>query len=129
MRWLVDNSVLQRYARSRAVVAAVRARLDHGDVLCSTPVTVLEAGYSARSADDHSRLLEGLLGAYEPLPLTPESGEIAIALQRALWDAGSGRGAGARDLLTAGTAIASDSAVLHYDADFELLASVDDRLQ
>lgn len=128
MRWIVDNSVLQRMPRSTEVAASV-AELDRaGDLLCSTPVSVLEAGYSVRSADQHSALVEQLTRGFRLLPLTEEVGLTAVVLQARLWEAGTGRAGGTMDLLLAASAVVHDAGVLHYDADFESLAAADERL-
>lgn len=127
MRWVLDNSVLQRMPRSPEVAGAIATLLDEGQDLCWTQVLALEAGFSVRSASEHARLLEGLAG-FELLPLDPRVGEIAVDLQRRLWAAGRGRAVGARDLLTAAAAVVHGAGVLHYDADFELLAGVDERV-
>lgn len=128
VKWIVDNSVIQRIPRAPEVRAALADVVDAGDWLCSTVVTVLEAGFSVRTAPDHRRLLEGLTLGYE-LIRTESGGSVALELQSALWVNGQGRAAGARDLLIAGEAIASGCGVLHYDANFEHIASVDPRLR
>lgn len=52
-----------------------------------------------------------------------------LELQASLFAVGMGRAVGVVDLLHAAAAIAHDAVLVHYDADFELLAEVDDRLR
>jgi predicted nucleic acid-binding protein len=58
------------------------------------------------------------------LPLTPHTREVASRLQGLLWHGGLVRAVGVFDTLTAATALEHGAAVVHYDRDFELLASV-----
>lgn len=127
--FLLDNSVLQRLDLSAEVRTATQ-RLIHGDnLLAASDVSVLEAGYSATSAADHARILERVGGDLLQLPLTPEVGQAARELQTRLFDAGMGRAVGVVDLLHGATAIVHDAVLVHYDGDFEHLASVDSRLE
>lgn len=127
-RLLVDNSVLQRVGRSEAVKAALLASLERGDELCSMVLTTLEAGFSARSAGDHDEVM-ARMATFTPLIAGPLAQGIAVELQRALFAAGQGRAAGVVDLLIAATAVEHDAVVLHYDSDFDAIASVDSRVR
>jgi predicted nucleic acid-binding protein len=128
-RLLVDNSALQRIGRSVDVAAAFNAALDRGDELCSMVLTTLEAGFSARSAADHAVIVERLQSDFTPLVAGATAQALAIEFQSALWSAGSGRAAGAVDLLIAATAVEHDAVVLHYDSDFDELTAVDRRVR
>jgi predicted nucleic acid-binding protein len=128
-RLLLDNSVLQRLSRAPAVVVAVHQRIERGDVLCSCPTLALEAGFSARSPTDHAGIVSRLTGDFELLPLAPEVCDLAVDLQRSLFEAGQGRAVGVIDLLTAATAVWHEATVLHYDADFERVAAADRRVR
>lgn len=123
------DSVLQRVPRSAAIQAAMRDLLGHAALLCSSAVSVLEAGFSARSAPAHAHIVSRLTGSFEVLPPTPDVGLLAIELQAARWPAGRGRTVGVVDLLQAATAVAYGATVLHYDSDsdFDQLARVDTR--
>ena len=123
-RFLLDNSVLQRLSRDPSIVGAVNERIDQGDVLCSCPTLALEAGFSARNPTDHDGIIERLTTYFELLPFAPEVGDLAIDLQRSLFEAGQGRAIGVVDLLTAATAVWHRATVLHYDSDFEIAAEV-----
>jgi predicted nucleic acid-binding protein len=118
-RYVVDNSVLQRMSRSGDVREALLDVDDRGAVLCSSVVSVLEAGYSARSAASHYEIVTRLTESFVYLPLTAEVAQIAIELQTALWT----------DLLHAATAVAHDCVVLHYDVDFDSLSAADRRVR
>ncbi|MGC3955845.1 MAG: PIN domain-containing protein [Propionicimonas sp.] len=130
--FLVDNSVVQRLAKP-TVLAAWRELSERGDIATCLP-TMLEAGFSARSAASHHRLLE--LEQAAKIVLPPEAGMVAVALrlQSALFDAGKGQAVGVSDLQIAATAIFHSHptrpvVVVHYDADFDHLASVEPRLR
>ncbi len=129
MRFLVDNSVLQRLARSGEIRTEVSRLAHRGEVLCASTVSVLEAGFSARSHDAHQEIVRRLTQSFELLPLTEEVGSVAVQLQDALWRAGKGRAAGVVDLLHAAAAVSHGATVLHYDSDFDHIASVDRRVR
>jgi len=124
MRFLLHNSVLQRVSRSTAVADAVRRLVDLGGNLCSSPASVLEAGYSARTSAEHDLICASLTEGFEMLPLTPDVGLESIRMQRALSAAGQGRAVGVFDLLHGACAVAHEVTLVHYDHDFELLAEL-----
>ncbi|GAA1998489.1 PIN domain-containing protein [Microbacterium ulmi] len=126
--FLVDNSVIQRLAKPR-----VRDAWDHlretGEIATCLP-TLLEAGYSARSALDYERLID--LETRAKVILPPHSGVAGVALriQAALFAAGIGRAVGVSDLQIAATAVYHSSLarpviVVHYNADFDHVAAVE----
>lgn len=127
--YLLDNSVLQRLDRSEPVRVAVERLMGRGDLLASSDVSLLEAGYSAVTAADHARIMHALGTVFLRLPLSEEVGRVAFDLQSALFASSIGRAAGVIDLLHAATAICHGAVIVHYDADFEVLASVDPRLR
>jgi predicted nucleic acid-binding protein len=122
-RWLVDKSALVRLH-----VAVHRdewaSRIDRGLVhICA--VTVLEVGYSARSADDHRALLNEPPIASMPIEyLTPRIEDRAIELQSLLADQGQHRAPSIPDLVLAATAELAGLTVLHLDQGFELIAEI-----
>ena len=130
--FLVDNSVIQRLAKP-PVLAAWSTLADRGEIATCLP-TMLEAGYSARSASDHHTLLR--MEQVAKIFLPPEVGivQIAIQLQSALFDAGMGRAVGVSDLQIAATALHHTTEgrpviIAHYDADFDHLSAVDPRIR
>jgi predicted nucleic acid-binding protein len=124
MKVLLDNSVLQRMPRSPRVERAVRDWLQSGGTLCSSPVSVLEAGYSARSAAEHATITRNLTQSLTLLAFSASTAELATQMQTALFKRGRGRAVGVLDLWHAAVAIEQDATLVHYDSDFEVLGSV-----
>lgn len=120
LTYLVDTSVLKRLAR--ADVRAIVEPLAVSGELGRPRICDLEVGYSARTASEWDRLTEAL-SAFVAVDTTAEHVQRALQVQRLL--AGrSQRGRKIPDLLVAAAAEALDVAVLHYDGDFDLIASV-----
>ena len=121
--WLIDKSAISRlHLDPRATEWA--ARIDRGLVRICT-VTLLEVGYSARSAGDHRALMEEPPIASMPIEyLTPKIEDRALELQRVLSERGHHRAPSVPDLLVAATAELAELTVLHLDKDFELIAAV-----
>lgn len=121
--WLIDKSALSRlHLDARAIEWA--ARIERGLVRICT-VTLLEVGYSARSASDHRSLLHEPPIASMPIEyLTPKIEDRALELQRVLSERGHQRAPSVPDLLVAATAELAELTVLHLDKDFELIAAV-----
>lgn len=121
--WLIDKSALVRLS-STADADEWASRIDRGLVRIST-VTLLELGYSARSAADHRLLLGGPPISSIPVEyLTPKIEDRALELQFALAERGHHRAPSIPDLLIAATAELSELTVLHMDKDFELIAEL-----
>lgn len=127
--YLLDNSVLQRLDRAPAVTASVATLIGGGDLLGTSDITRLKAGFSATNSAVHDRVMDGFANDLYLLPLDDQAGDVAVDLQRAMFEAGRGRAAGTADLLQAAIAIVHDAVIVHYDADFELLAEVEPRLR
>ncbi len=119
MSYLVDTSVLTRLR-----AAPVRARVEALDAagLGRTAMTDLEVGFSAQSAAEWDRLMEAL-EAFEPVEIAPAHFGRARQVQRLLAERGL-KGRKVPDLLIAAVAEATARTVLHYDADFDHIASV-----
>jgi predicted nucleic acid-binding protein len=121
--WLIDKSALERLAQSTEAETWA-SRIDRGLVHVST-VTLLEAGYSARSAPDLTRILNGPPLSSMPVAyLTPVIEDRAVQVLVALAERGHHRGPSLPDILIAATAERSGLIVLHVDRDFELIAEV-----
>ncbi|MGQ0625295.1 MAG: PIN domain nuclease [Sporichthyaceae bacterium] len=119
--YLIDKSAL-----ARAHQPSIRARLEEvltGDV-ATCPIIDLEILYSARTSAEYELWYSDRRVGYRSLPLTPEIGERAIAVQRLLATSGRHRGVSLPDLLIAACAEAHGYAVLHYDTDYDLVAEV-----
>jgi len=96
--------------------------LSEGGELGRPSICDLEVGYSARNAQEWDGLI-GALGAFEPVDTTAGHVRRALQVQRLLAER-SQRGRKIPDLLVAAAAEEARLAVLHYDADFDLIASV-----
>lgn len=126
-RFLVDNSVIQRLGKP-VIRQAWDELVDQGVISTCLPV-MLEVGYSARSAREHTQLLALERLAKVVLPPTPEVLTFALQIQANLFAAGKGRSAGISDIQIAATALHHSTptdqvVVVHYDADFEHIKSV-----
>ena len=120
LTFLVHTSVLKRLGRPdvRKVVEplAVTGQLGRPSI-CD-----LEVGYSARTGEEWDQLVEAL-DAFQAVSTTAAHVRRALQVQRLLAQR-SQRGRKIPDLLVAAAAEAHDVAVLHYDADFDLIATV-----
>ncbi len=118
---LIDNSAWARLwdeRLERTTAEEVAAAIASGSLASSLPF-VLEAGYSARDADEHSQLTERLL----KLPFFSIDGSIerrALKAQAQLAKAGHHRMPPV-DLLIAALADGHGLGVLHYDSDYDLI--------
>jgi predicted nucleic acid-binding protein len=121
-RWLVHNSALARLDR-REVEAVLVPRMRGGLVGVSI-VTELEVGYSARSTDHYRTTRRSVVNHLIPIAIPLRAEARAREMQAALVDRGQPRGVGVADLLIAATADVEGLTVLHYDADFDLIADV-----
>lgn len=120
--WLIDKSALVRLASSPDIQEWA-SRISRGLVRIST-LTLLEVGFSARSADELRRSrIELPLTAMPVEYVTPAIEDRAVTVQQALADAGQHRAPSVPDLLIAATAEMSGLTVLHLDKDFDLMAA------
>ena len=120
LRFLLDTSVIKRIGHP-AVRNVVEPMTGAGE-LARASICDLEVGYSARNAEEWDRLV-GALEAFKRVDSTASHLRRALQVQRLL--AGrSQRGRKIPDLLIAAAAEEFGIAVLHYDADFDLIASV-----
>lgn len=120
LTFLLDTSVVKRLGRLqvREVVEPLAATGE----LARPSICDLEVGYSARNAEEWDQLA-GALAAFDPVETTAAHVRRALQVQRLLAQR-SQRGRKIPDLLVAAAAEELDVAVLHYDADFDLIASV-----
>jgi predicted nucleic acid-binding protein len=120
LRYLVDTSVLKRLGHPQ-VRMVVEPLATAGELGCPS-ICDLEVGFSARNEAEWDRLV-GALAAFEAVDTTAAHFRRALDVQRLL-AARSQRGRKIPDLLVAAAAEELDAVVLHYDADFDLIASV-----
>ena len=119
LTYLLDTSVLTRMKS-----ATVRERIEHLDSagLARSTVTDLEIGFSAGSEGDWDRL-RAALAAFRTVEVAPHHFERAGQVQRSLAARGL-KGRKVPDLLIAAVAESTSLTVLHYDADFDHIATV-----
>lgn len=119
---LIDNSAWSRLWNPKLERSAAEGIADataSGRIAGCLPF-VLEAGYSARGADEHSQLIRMLL----ELPFFSIDGSIerrALGAQEQLARVGHHR-LPPVDLLIAALADGHGLGVLHYDSDYDLIA-------
>lgn len=118
---LLDTSVLTRMS-DPPVAEAVRALKLEPDQLGRTSISDLEIGFAARNAPEWDRLALSLK-TYTLLETTATDVRRAKEVQRLL-AAKHQRGRKLPDLLIAAAAEAAQLTILHYDADFDLIAAV-----
>lgn len=117
---LLDSSVLMRL-RHAAVREMVEPAAERGE-LARAGISDLEIGYLARDAAEWDRLAEALR-AFQLVETTVDHLQRARQVQRMLATKHQ-RGRKVPDLLIAAAAESRGLTVLHYDADFDLIASV-----
>lgn len=120
LTFVVDTSVIKRLDLSE--VRRVVEPLAIAGVLGRAAICDLEVGYSARTTREWDHLL-GALGIFVRVETTATHVRRALQVQRLLC-ARSQRGRKVPDLLVAAAAEELNVGVLHYDADFDLIASV-----
>lgn len=119
---LIDNSAWARLANPRLPadrIEEVAQWIEAAELAACLPF-VLEAGYSARSAADHDRVIADLI-ALPWVELTPAISRLAIQAQGELARVGHHRVPPA-DLMIAACAHSEGAGVLHYDRDYDLIA-------
>ena len=121
--WLIDKSALVRLGDCREQELWAR-RIERGLVHVTT-ITLLETGYSARSAGDMGDLLDRPPLSLMPVEyLTPAAEKRAVDVLRRLAERGQHRAPSIPDLLIAAAAETARLTVLHVDKDFELIAGL-----
>ena len=121
MPYLIDKSALARMQHP-AVRARLAPILESGEAAtCS--IVDLEVLYSTRNREEHARVHARRALAYRKVELTETIFNRAIDVQGLL--AGRGRHRlPIPDLIIAAAAEAARMTVLHYDADFDTIATV-----
>jgi len=121
--WLIDKSALVRLGASLNATEWAN-RIERGFVRV-TSVTLLEVGFSARSAGDLRHALGSAPLRSMPVEyFTPAIEDRAIGVQAILAERGQHRAPSIPDLLIAAVAELAQLTVLHVDKDFELIAEV-----
>ncbi|WP_432521048.1 PIN domain-containing protein [Kineococcus sp. SYSU DK006] len=122
MSFLIDKSAYARW--HQPTVAAQLDQLLREDLLCIARPSVLEIGFSARSAGDYRELIADIGAAMRVLEVDEAISRRAQELQERLTHRSWHRAPGPVDLLLAATAIEHEVTLLHLDKDFELIAQL-----
>lgn len=121
-RFLLDTSA---WARLGAAPVAERCLpLIRAGLIATCTIVDLEVLYSARSPSSYAATRQERDLALELLAIDQPTLDRAVEVQAALAAGGEHRGASLPDLVIAAAAERAQVTVLHYDADFDLIASV-----
>lgn len=121
-RFLIDTSAAARM-RVPSVAARVSPLIEAG-VVATCARLEAEALYSARNFQQYGQIRADRRTAYEYLPTGEEHWTQAFDAQHALARTDQHRAVGIADLLTCVLAAGHHLTVVHYDADFDLTATV-----
>ncbi|MEU6522489.1 PIN domain nuclease [Streptomyces sp. NPDC046924] len=120
-RYLIDKSALARYPKP--AVRAVIDPLHNAGLLAVCGAVELEVLHSARSKADAERIRDEMRG-FDWLSTPDEAWDRAIEVQALLIQEGNWKALSVSDLIIAATAERHGAVVLHYDGDFDMIASV-----
>jgi predicted nucleic acid-binding protein len=121
-RFLFDTSV---WARIDAPPVAERCQpLIRAGLVATCSIVDLEVLYSARSPASYALACSERELALELVAIEQPTLDRALAVQAALAQRGVHRGASLPDLIIAAAAERANVTTLHYDADYDLIASV-----
>ena len=121
-RYLIDKSAFGRL-HLPAVTQALSGLFEHGSVaICG--LSALELVYAARSTEEHAAIEVMIGGLFEWLPTEDRDYGRAREVSGGLAKLGHRRSVGIVDLVLAAVAERHGVTVLHYDADYDLIAEV-----
>jgi predicted nucleic acid-binding protein len=120
---LVDNSALARLRTKPPVAARLEPLILEGHV-ATCALTELEQLFSARSGAEHREWRADIGLRFGRVPIDQRALDRAVQVQGLLADRGQHRGVNIPDLVVAAAAECAGLTVLHYDADFEMIAAV-----
>lgn len=121
-RYLVDKSAYGRM-HLPAVYDVLQPLISRG-LVATCGVAALEMLYSAQSGRGHARIAANIDAIFEWLPTEDADLRRACRVSAALAESGRHRAAGIADLTIAAVAERHRVTVLHYDADYDLIAEV-----
>lgn len=121
-RFLADKSALARLVHEP--VAARLGPLIQAGLIATCAIVELEILFSTRSHGEYETVRADRRDGYEWLPMPDEVWDRALDVQRELARRGQLRAVKIPDLLVAATAERHGVTVVHYDADFDLIAAV-----
>jgi predicted nucleic acid-binding protein len=119
---LADTSALARL--SRPEVAGVLGPLIEAGLVATCGVIEFELGWATRSGAEFDQVRTDREEGYEWLATHDEDWHRALEVQGVLWRTGHVRAVGFPDLLIAAVAERENVTLLHYDADYDLIAQV-----
>lgn len=120
--FLADTSAIARIRHPK--IHAELDRLGRLGLLATCATIDLEVLYSARTPAEYSVTAARRAVGFTDLPLRPEIGARARAIQAMLAQRSQHRAAGVVDMITAATAEHYGATVLHYDTDFDHISAV-----
>lgn len=120
-RFLIDKSALARWTKPG--VREVLKPLHERYLLAVCQPTEYEMVHSARDTAEATRI-STWLHAFDYLPCDDDTFTRALEVQRHAVNAGFHRALSLPDLLIAATAELNRLTVLHYDGDFDMIASL-----
>jgi predicted nucleic acid-binding protein len=120
--YLADTSALARLRHPP--VAAVLGPWIEAGLVATCGVIEFALGWATRTGPEFERLRADRDRGYEWLATHDEDWRRALDVQGELWRVGKVRAAGFPDLLVAAVAERERVTILHYDADYELIAGV-----
>jgi predicted nucleic acid-binding protein len=118
---LLDNSVLARMAKPD-VATRVEPLINAG-LAATCSATDLELLFSARSGAEHRARRADLALRFAHIAIDQRAFDRATEVQGLLADEGQHRAASIPDLIVAAVAEQAELTLLHYDADFDLIAT------
>ena len=121
MPYLIDKSALSRI-QNPTVERRLAPVIESGEA-ATCAIVDLEVLYSTRNREEHTRVRTRRALAYRKVELTETIFNRAIDVQELLAGRGKHR-LPIPDLIIAAAAEIADMTVLHYDADFDTIASV-----
>jgi predicted nucleic acid-binding protein len=121
-RYLVDTSALARMRHPP--VADILGPLIEAGLVATCPVIDMEVLYGTRTPAEYEQVLDDRARAYEYLPIDERVWRRAQAVQAVLAKQSLLRAVGIADLLVAAVADLHRITVLHYDGDYEHVASI-----
>jgi predicted nucleic acid-binding protein len=122
---LADKSALARMG-NEAVVRRLGPMIEAG-LIGTCGVIELEVRFSARSHSEYEQVSRDRRLGYESFAMPDEIWDRALEVQGALSERGQLRAVRFPDLLIAATAERHGLVVIHYDADYDLIAGVTDQ--
>lgn len=119
---LADKSALARMS-NEAVARRLGPMVEAG-LVGTCGIIELEVRFSARSHAQYEEISRDRGLGYESFPMPDEIWNRALDVQRALSERGELRAVKFPDLLIAATAQRHGLVVIHYDADYDLIADI-----